>query len=216
MSGLAIVWAQRDAMLSGLLATLAITAAATVLALGLGTLVFALTLRSRAMQRGLTLLIDGLRCVPFLLFVYLVYYGLPAWGITLGNVAAGVWALTLYHAAYFAELMRGAYGSLPQDGIEAGRAMGFHGAGLVRRVVLPPLLANAMPAMGNQAVQIIKDSAFLLIITVQELTFAANEIQATYYVPLASFVCAALGYWLLCLGVEAAVRRAGGRALAWR
>lgn len=216
MNGLGILWAQRDLMLAGLLTTLEITGAAMVLSLGLGTAVFALTLRSRAMQRALTVLIDTMRCVPFLLFLYLIYYGLPAWGITLSNIAAGVWALTLYNAAYFAELMRGAYRALPRDEIEAGRAVGFHGVGLLRRVVLPPLLAAAMPAMGNQAIQIIKDSAFLLVITVQELTYAANEVQATYYVPFASFVCAAMGYWLLCLAVEAAVRHVNIRALAWR
>ena len=216
MTSLAVLWSQRELMLSGLLTTLAITACAAVLAFCLGTLVFALTLRSRVLQAGLTTLIDVMRCVPFLLFLYLIYYGLPAWGLTLGNVSAGIWALTIYHAAYIAELMRGAYRGLPREEIEAGRAIGLHGARLVRRVILPPLAAAAMPALGNQAIQIIKDSAFLLIITVQELTYAANEIQAIYYVPLASFVCAALGYWLLCLGVEAAVRGVGGRAAAWR
>jgi polar amino acid transport system permease protein len=55
-------------------------------------------------------------------------------------------------------------------------------------------------------IQVIKDSAFLVIITVQELTYAANEIQATYYVPFASFICAILLYWVLCLGVEGGVR----------
>ena len=60
--------------------------------------------------------------------------------------------------------------------------------------------------LGNQLIQIIKDSAFLVIIAVQELTFAANSIQATYYIPFASFVCAMALYWLLCLAVEAGVR----------
>ena len=64
----------------------------------------------------------------------------------------------------------------------------------------------ALPNLGNQVIQIIKDSAFLVIITVRELTYAANEIQSTFYVPLASFVCAALLYWVLCLGVETGVR----------
>ena len=76
------------------------------------------------------------------------------------------------------------------------------------RIILPPVLLSSIPMLGNQMVQIIKDSAFLVIIAVQELTFAANEIQATYYVPFASFVCAMLLYWLLCLGGRGG--RAGG------
>jgi len=55
-----------------------------------------------------------------------------------------------------------------------------------------------------------------VIIAVQELTFAANEIQATYYVPFASFVCAMLLYWLLCLAVEASVRAMLRIAETWR
>src|ERR1700755_85727 len=68
------------------------------------------------------------------------------------------------------------------------------------------VLPSSVPMLGNQMVQIIKDSAFLVIIAVQELTFAANEIQANYYVPFASFVCAMLLYWVLCLAVEGGVR----------
>ncbi len=84
--------------------------------------------------------------------------------------------------------------------------MGFHGWRLLTRIILPPVVLDAVPMLGNQMIQVIKDSAFLVIITVQELTYAANEIQATYYVPFASFVCAILFYWILCLGVEGGVR----------
>jgi polar amino acid transport system permease protein len=141
-----------------------------------------------------------------MLFCYLIYYGLPAFGIVIGNMLAGIIALTLYNAAYIAELLRGGYLALPREGIEAGHAFGFHGRHLLTRIILPPVLLSSVPMLGNQIIQIIKDSAFLVIIAVQELTFAANEIQATYYVPFASFVCAMLLYWLLCLAVEGGVR----------
>lgn len=216
MNGLAIVWAERGVLLEGCVTTLLITACATMLAGLLGTVLFALALRFRAAAVGIRALTDGIRCVPFLLFLYLIYYGLPAWGVVLNSLAAGIAALTLYNAAYFAELLRGAWAQLPPEQVEAGRSFGFHGAGLLRRVILPPLVFAAVPMLGNQVIQIIKDSAFLVVITVQELTYAANEIQATFYVPLASFVCAALLYWVLCLGVEAGVRGVLRRAEALR
>ena len=56
--------------------------------------------------------------------------------------------------------------------------------------------------LGSSVIQILKDSAFLVIIAVEELTYAANEIQLTFYVPFASFICAVLCYWILCLIVE--------------
>ncbi len=196
-----------SAMLSGLLTTIGITLVAAMCAGLLGLLLFALLIsRVRAVEMALSWLIDLMRCVPFMLFCYMIYYGLPSFGIVIGNLSAGIIALTLYNAAYIAELLRGGYQALPRDGIEAGHAFGFHGCRLLLRIILPPVLLSSIPMFGNQMVQIIKDSAFLVIIAVQELTFAANEIQATYYVPFASFVCAMLLYWVLCLAVEAGVR----------
>ena len=205
--GIEVLWEQRDAMLSGLLATLGITIVAAVCAGLLGLVLSALLIsRVRGVQVAMAWLIDLMRCVPFMLFCYLIYYGLPSFGIVIGNLMAGIIALTIYNAAYIAELLRGGYEALPREGIEAGYAFGFHGWRLLLRIILPPVLLSSIPMLGNQMIQIIKDSAFLVIIAVQELTFAANEIQATYYVPFASFVCAMLLYWVLCLAVEGGVR----------
>ena len=205
--GIEVLWEQRDTIFYGFVNTIAITAVAAVCAGFLGLLLFALLIsRVRTIEVALTWLIDLMRCVPFMLFCYMIYYGLPSFGIVIGNLTAGIVALTLYNAAYIAELLRGGYAALPRDGIEAGHAFGFHGWRLLTRIILPPVLLSSTPMLGNQLIQIIKDSAFLVIIAVQELTFVANSIQATYYVPFASFVCAMILYWLLCLAVEAGVR----------
>lgn len=205
--GFEIVWSQRDLMLSGLLLTLEIVAISSVLAGILGFALFGLLIQSGpAVVRPVKAAIDVIRAVPFMLLCYLLYYGLPSVGVTLGNMTAGVVALAIYNAAYVAELLRGAWKAQPPEAIEAARAFGFHGWRLLMRIVLPPVLLDAVPMLGNQMIQVIKDSAFLVIITVQELTYAANEIQATYYVPFASFVCAIAFYWILCLGVESGVR----------
>jgi len=205
--GIEVLWEQREAMLAGLATTIAIAALAAVCAGLLGLFLFALLIsRVRAMAQAVAWLIDLMRCVPFMLFCYLIYYGLPSFGIVIGNLTAGIVALTIYNAAYIAELLRGGFAALPREGIEAGQAFGFHGWQLLVRIILPPVLLSSIPMLGNQMIQIIKDSAFLVIIAVQELTFAANEIQATYYVPFASFVCAMLLYWALCLAVEGGVR----------
>jgi len=216
--GLAVVWAERGMMLRGLVTTAEIVAIAAVLALALGLVLFVLLVRSQGgpVARAIAWLIDLMRCVPFMLFCYLVYYGLPYCGVLLDGWTAGVFSLAVYNACYFAELLRGAWTQLPREEIEAGSAFGFHGWRLIRHLVLPPVIANALPMLGNQVIQIIKDSAFLIIIAVHELTFSANEIQATFYVPFASFVAAILLYWLLCLAVERGVGAMVRTAEAWR
>src|SRR5260370_34889774 len=117
--------------------------------------------------------VAGMRSVPFLLFAYIVYYGLPSFGIRLANWTSGLAALTIYNAAYMAEILRGAWAAQPREPIEAGVAFGFSHIGLFRRIVLPPLLLAAGPVIGNQMIQIVKDSAFLTIIALPELTQTA-------------------------------------------
>ena len=213
----AVVWAQRGMLLDGFFTTIWIAALASAGALGLGALLSTgLMSPHPAVARLAAALVDAMRCVPFLLFAYLIYYGLPSLGLQFGNLSSGVAALVIYHMAYMAELLRAAWKGLPAETIEAGRAFGFHGFGLFRRVILPPVLTASLPNLGNQVIQVIKDSAFLTIIAVQELTHAATAIQATYYVPFASFIVAVGLYWLLCLAVEGVVSLGERRATAWR
>jgi hypothetical protein len=87
--------------------------------------------------------VDGMRCIPFLLFAYIVYYGLPSLGLRLDNWTSGLAALIIYNAAYMAEILRGAWVVQPREPIEAGVAFGFSEIKLFRRIILPPLLLSA-------------------------------------------------------------------------
>jgi polar amino acid transport system permease protein len=82
--------------------------------------------------------------------------------------------------------------------------------------VLPPLMLSAGPVLGNQLILIVKDSAFLTIIALPELTHAASSIQSRHFIPFAAFIAAVLLYWALCLVVEAGVSAVGRRAEARR
>ncbi len=213
----AIVWSARDLMLEGALNTAWLATLSAIVALALGAaLAMALMSRRLLLRRVADVLVDTMRCVPFLLFAYIIYYGLPSIGLKFSSWQSGLIALIVYNTAYMAELIRAAWRSLPAETIEAGHAFGFHGFGLFRRVILPPVTLAAAPMIGNQLIQIIKDTSFLTIITVEELTHAASVIQAKYFLPFASFVSALMLYWLMCLAVEQGVAFVGARAEARR
>lgn len=201
-----IVWGERSLLLSGLANTAILSVLSAVAALLVG---FVLTPALMSKQTWLAWtarsFVDGMRCVPFLLLAYIVYYGLPSLGLRLDNWTAGLAALTIYNAAYMAEILRGAWAAQPREPIEAGVAFGFSNLSLFRRIVLPPLLLAAGPVIGNQMIQIVKDSAFLTIIALPELTHAAASIQSRHYVPFAAFITAVFLYWGLCLIIEAGV-----------
>ena len=212
-----VVWGERSLLLSGLANTTVLSLLAATCALMLGiVLTPALMARWRAIALPARIFVDGMRCVPFLLFAYIVYYGLPSLGLRLDNWSSGLAALIVYNTAYMAEILRGAWQVQPREPIEAGIAFGFAEGRLFRRIILPPLLLTAGPVLGNQTIQIIKDSAFLTIIALPELTHAASSIQSRHYVPFAAFITAVLLYWGLCLIVEAGVSAIGRLAEARR
>jgi len=213
MNGFAIVWSERALMLSGLANTVVLSLLGTIASLLLGALLTPVLVSRRRVPAFVALrFVDLMRCTPFLLLAYIVYYGLPSIGLRFDNWGAGLFALVLYNSAYMAEILRGAWMAQPREPIEAGQAFGYSGLRLFRRIVLPPLLLAAGPVIGNQTIQIIKDSAFLTIIALPELTHAASSIQSRRYIPFAAFIVAVFLYWGLCLLVEAAV--AFGKRLA--
>jgi len=212
-----IVWAHRDRLLDGFVNTVLLSVLATAMVLALSIPIAAALMSRNSALRLLTRgLVDGMRCVPFLLLAYIIYYGLPALGIRFDNWTAGLCALVIYNAAYVAEILRGAWASLPREHVDAAHAFGFSGWGLYRRIILPPIVMTCVPVLGNQMIQIIKDSAFLTIIAVPELTHEASAIQSMYYVPFDAFVTAVALYWMLCRAVEILVAMVERRALEKR
>ena len=212
-----IVWSERSLLLSGLANTTILSLLSAMAALLLGFILTPALMSKQPWLAGTARgFVDGMRCVPFLLFAYIVYYGLPSLGLRWDNWTSGLFALIVYNTAYMAEILRGAWVAQPREPIEAGVAFGFSDLKLFRRIILPPLLLSAGPVIGNQTIQIIKDSAFLTIIALPELTHAASSIQSRHYVPFAAFITAVVLYWGLCLVVEAGVNSVGRLAEARR
>jgi len=212
-----IVWLERKLLLAGLGNTVLLSLLAGVCALALGALLSTLLVhRARSIALPARAFVDAMRCTPFLLFAYIVYYGLPSMGLRFDNWGAGLSALAIYHTAYMAEILRGAWVAQPRAPIEAGLAFGYSGLRMFRRIVLPPLMLSAGPVLGNQLILIVKDSAFLTIIALPELTHAASSIQSRHFIPFAAFIAAVLLYWVLCLMVEAGVAALGRMAEARR
>jgi polar amino acid transport system permease protein len=193
---------------TGFLNTLWICALSGVFSLILAVFVSLLLVSRRHQVRRVTQgAVDVLRAVPFLMLLFIVYYCLPAVHVRLSRWTCGLSALMLYNTAYFAEILRGAWAHLPHEQEEAGRAFGHAGLGLYRRIILPQILIAASPILGNQMITLVKNSAFLMVITIPDLTFMANQVQSIYFVPLEAMLVAVALYWLICSSIEWAVRR---------
>ncbi len=130
------------------------------------------------------------RAAPVVTFTMLIFFGLPAIGVSLDPLPAAVIALTLNTAAFNAEIWRAAIMDFPRGQLEAALAMGMTGRVAFRRIVF------------------IKASPAIAIIGVVDLTRKARQIAATTYEPLPPFVAAAVVY-----GLALALLVAGARTL---
>ncbi|HEY3496093.1 MAG TPA: ABC transporter substrate-binding protein/permease [Polyangiaceae bacterium] len=113
--------------------------------------------------------VEIFRGTPVLLQLYVLYFGLAPI-VRLGAFEAAILGLGLNYAAYEAEVHRGALLSLPVGQSEAARALGLGRFQALRYVLLPQAFRNALPALTNDFVALLKDSSLVSVITVVELT----------------------------------------------
>ena len=210
MNQWSVIWSARQSFIDGLLVTLElfIIAAAAGLLLGL-LLSYVTEHQQRLVNRLITGFVNLMRAIPFLILAYLLYYGLPELGISMEAWSAGLLALIIYHGAYFFEILRSQRRLLASGYIEAATAQGFSRYRTWRHIIAPNILSSALPLLGNQLIICLKDTAFLSIITVQEITAAANGVQATYFIPFNAFIVAIALYWGISILLELLIKRLG-------
>ena len=208
MNQWAIIWSARDSFIAGLIATLELFILAAVVGLAIGiVLCYVTEYQKRWLNRVIIAFVSLMRAIPFLILAYLLYYGLPEVGISMDAWTAGLVALMIYHGAYFFEILRSQRRVFSAGYIEAAVAQGFSRYQIYRRIILPNIVSSALPLLGNQLIICLKDTAFLSIITVQEITAAANSVQATWFIPFNAFIVAIALYWAISILLELLIKR---------
>lgn len=168
-----------------------------------GTLLALLKLSKKRLLQGIaTVYIDFIRGTPLLIQIYIVFYGLPAIGLKLPAVVAGILAMTINSIAYVAEIIRAGIVGVDKGQFEAAESLGMSKALLMRKIILPQAIKNILPALGNEFITIIKESSVLSIITVTDLMFAANTIRGNTYQPFTPLIVVAIIYFVLTFSLS--------------
>ncbi|MGF6967361.1 cystine transport system permease protein [Paraburkholderia sp. WC7.3g] len=150
--------------------------------------------------------VSVMRGTPLLVQIFVIYYGLPSFGISLDPTPAGVIALSANVAAYLSESMRGAILGIHQGQWLASYSLGLSRRQTLRYVIAPQALRIAVPSLSNSLISLIKDTSLVSVITVTELLRSAQEMIASTYQPLPLYLAAAAVYWVLCQVLEWAQR----------
>ena len=185
-------------ILIGFWLTIKIVLAAIVIGLPISLLlVFARRSRLKIISWIAVSYIEIFRNTPFIIQVFLIYYVLPFYGLRLPAEQVGILALAAFGSAYFAEVIRGGIDAMPTGQLESARAIGMTEYQAMRYIVLPQAVGVILPALSNQMLSLVKESAILSTITVQEMTMTAIRVQGETFRPFEAFIMIAALYWTL-------------------
>ena len=192
----------------GLLVTLGISVAVLVAGSLLGVaLGLCLLYGSRSARLAARIYVDTLRGIPQLVLIFAIFYVFPLLGMRLAPVAAGILALSLFCAAHVAEVLRGAIGAIPRGQNDAAQGIGLTFRQRLRFVIFPQALAPFLPAWTNTAVEIVKSSSLVSLVSVVDLTMATQQIVGRTREALLFYAVAAALYFAVNFALSHAGRR---------
>jgi len=146
-----------------------------------------------------TLYVSLVRGTPLIVQIFFVYSALPQFGIVLPAIVAGIFALSFNYGAYMTEIFRAGIEAVPRGQIEAAHALGMSDAQTMRRIVLPQAVRIVIPAIGNEFIAMIKDSALVSFVALQELFWRARTTGSANFASFETLIFAAVVYWLLTI-----------------
>ncbi len=141
--------------------------------------------------------IELFRGTPLLVQLFLIYYGLPSVGITLSQTISAYLALGLNSAAYQAEYFRGSIQAIGSSQMTAGRAIGLSRWKTIWYVILPQALRLMIPAWSNEPISLLKTTAVVFLIAVQDLMAKAKRAATVTYDPIGSYLAVAVVYLVM-------------------
>jgi polar amino acid transport system permease protein len=193
------VWDGWRALASGTLITIEITAAALVLGCVLGLLIGLGRLNpNRKIIYGLcTTYLTLVRGTPLLVQLFILFFGLPHFGIQLPAYVCGIFGLGIYSAAYVSEIVRGSIQSVEKGQMEAARSLGLPHKLAMRKVILPQAFVRMIPALGNEFIALIKNSALVSLLTIADVMHEGEKIISVSYRSLEVYLAIAFIYLML-------------------
>jgi polar amino acid transport system permease protein len=173
------VFAAWESLLEGVYITLMLSASAMLGGLTIGVVCAAARVYGPRWLKGIAAgYVEIIRNTPLLVQLFLIFFGLPSFGIRLDGLTAAILALVINLGAYAAEIVRAGFEAVPKAQIEAGHSLGLSGLQVFRYVVVFPALKAMYPALASQFVLLMLATSVVSQISVEDLFHAASIIQS--------------------------------------
>jgi len=208
------VWAEFDTILAGVGLTIVLSISAIILGSILAILLSALR---RIGGRWVGILIDAyvelMRNTPFLIQLFMVFFGLPLIGIRMSGDMAALLAMTLNLGAYASEIIRAGVDSVHKSQLEAGESLALTRMQVFRYVILKPAIARVWPALTSQFVLMMLASSICSFIAVRELSGVAAIVEQDTFRSFEVYIIVTLIYLVLALSLKTFLLWLGKRIL---
>lgn len=203
------VWAGWETLATGAATTIEVTACSLVLGCVLGLLVGIgrLAPQRRVIYGLCTAYLTFIRGTPLLVQLFILFFGLPQFGIMLPAFACGVLGLGVYSGAYVSEIVRGSIQSVDRGQMEAARSLGMPYRMAMRKVILPQAFVRMIPPLGNEFIALIKNSALVSLLTINDLMHEGEKIISVSYRSLEVYIAIAFIYLILTSVTSLVLRR---------
>lgn len=146
--------------------------------------------------------ISFMRGTPMIVFLFLLYFGLPIIGIELSSFTAASLAFGLNSAAYIAEINRASLNSIDKGQWESAKALNIPYWSTMRTIILPQAVRIAIPPLANVFLSVVKSTSLAAIITVPELFQKAQIVAGRTFDSMTMYILVALIYWPICLVIS--------------
>lgn len=149
----------------------------------------------------LAVYVEFFRGTPLLIQIFVVYYGLPSFGIKIGPMTASIVTMGLNSGAYLSEAVRAAILSVEKGQYEAAAMLGYDPFQTIWHIILPQALRIVVPSFMNGFSSIIKETSLISVLPVVELTKLGNQIYAKTYHPFEIYITMAVIYFVMTYSV---------------
>ena len=205
---------QLPLILTGLEQTLKLAVSASIGGFVLGIIIFYFSTSKQPIVRAITKgYISFFVGMPLIVLLFLMYYGLPQWGIKYSPFTIALIGFTMNVAAYNAAYLNTAFNGLDQNELEAAKAQGFSTIEVFQLITLPQVLRQSIPALTNQCIGNLKDSSIAFLIQYTEFFARVQELASTNFQFFKAYVFAALVYLVLVSVIVLIARRIERRFL---
>ncbi|WP_040207480.1 amino acid ABC transporter permease [Neobacillus jeddahensis] len=147
-----------------------------------------------------TVYVEFIRNIPVLVIVFFTFLAGNFGGMTAGTIG-----LTIYTAAFIAEAIRAGIMSVPKGQMEAARSTGLTYGQAMRMVILPQAIKIVIPPLGNQFINLVKNSSLLAVVAGGDLMYQGDLISAKTYVTFDTYVFVALFYLIITIPLSLGV-----------